>query len=577
VKRIFKYIWKYKILVMVPTMAMLISIVLDMFNPYLSKLMVDNVIIKKDMSLFKPVIAGLVAITLGRVVLGYIKEYLFDYLSSKVSLDLKRDLFNHIQKLPFNYFDSMNTGELMSRINNDVDNIWRAIAFGIRLFVENAIYFVTASVILFYLNWKLACISLITMPIISFIALRLEKEMGENFGKLSDQSAVINTTAQEDIAGVRLVKAFAREKYEVLKFLKLNNRNYDINVEQGVIVSKYFPAIEFLCNVSTILVIILGGVLVIKEGITIGMLVAFNGYVWMMIWPMRMIGWLINMIAQSSASAKKIFEIMDTEPEIKNSDNAIDLKNVQGEIKFENVSFKYNDNYVLEGINLDIKPGSTVAIMGTTGSGKTSIINLIGRYYDVTEGSVLVDNHDVRNIILNDLRSKMAVVSQDTFLFSDTVENNIKFAKEDASDEEVINACKTACAYDFIKELNDGFDTVIGERGIGLSGGQKQRISIARALIRPASILILDDATSALDMETEYNLLKNLYHRENKITTFIIAHRISAVKNADEIIFLDNGIICERGTHKDLLKLKGKYFEIYNEQFSDFLDEEEVI
>lgn len=268
---------------------------------------------------------------------------------------------------------------------------------------------------------------------------------------------------------------------------------------------------------------------------------------------------------------------MDTESTIKDSESAIDIKNIDGNIKFEDVSFKYNDNYVLKNINLDVKHGSTVAIMGATGSGKTSVANLIGRYYDVTSGSVLIDGHNVKDLKLESFRNRMAVVAQDTFLFSDTIKNNIKFGEQNATDEEIIEACKAACAYDFIQELNDGFETVIGERGIGLSGGQKQRLSIARALVRKAKILILDDATSALDMETEYQLLKNLYNRKEKTTTFIIAHRISAVKNADVIIFFENGKIVEQGTHTDLLNRKGKYYEVYCEQFKDFQTEDMLL
>lgn len=569
-RRIFKYVWKYKIFVIIPFAAMVIATGLDMINPYLSKLVIDDVITKHNTKIFIPILAAIVGITAARAIFAYVKEYIFDYLSAEMTIDLKRDLFNHIQKLPFAYFDNMNTGELMSRINGDIDNIWMSVSFGIRLLAENGIYFVVATSILLYLNWKLTLMCFVTMPLIAYAALKLEKSVGAAYEKISDQGAVLNTTAQENIAGVRLVKAFAREKYEIKKFLKMNNINYKLNMEQNKLFARYFPVIDFLCNVSVIAVITFGGIFIIKGKMTIGTLVAFNGYIWMLINPMRMIGWLMNILAQSRASAKKIFKIMDTEPSIKEKETAVDLKEVRGNIKFENVSFKYNDNYVLENINLDIKPGSTVAVMGATGAGKSSLANLIGRYYDVTSGAILIDGYDVRDLKLESFRSNMAVVAQDTFLFSDTIKNNIKFGKQDAADDEIIKACEDACAYNFIQELNDGFETIIGERGIGLSGGQKQRLSIARALVRKAKILILDDATSALDMETEYQLLKNLYCREEKVTTLIIAHRISAVKNADTIIFLDNGKIAEQGTHAELLNKKGKYYEVYCEQFKDF-------
>lgn len=577
-KRVFNYVWKYKLLLLVPSVAMLVSITIDMFNPYLVKIIVDDIIKGGKTYLLTGVLAALVGITMSRAVLGYIKEYLYDVLSAKVNIDLKQDLFDHIQSLPFSYFDSMNTGELMSRINEDVENVWRTISFGLRLFVENSIYFVIATSILFYLNWKLAAACVIIMIPIAYIAIKLENKIGETYGKLSDQSVVLNTAAQENIAGVRLVKAFAREKYEIQKFLGMNKHNYELNMEQNKLIGKYFPQIEFLTNVSLVIMIALGGMLIIWGQTTIGTLVAFNGYIGMLIWPMRQLGWLTNMLAQNGASAKRIFEIMDTKPDIKNSADSVVPEDIKGHIVFNNVSFKYNEQTVLSNINLNIRPGSTVAIMGTTGSGKTSLINLIGRYYDVTEGSITIDGIDVRNLDIETLRRSMSIVPQDTFLFSDTISENVQMGNRSASMEEIINACEKACAMEFINELEDGFDTLIGERGIGLSGGQKQRLAIARALIRNSSIMILDDATSALDMETEYELLKNLNRMHKKATTFVIAHRISAVKNADIILYVENGEIVESGTHDELLALRGKYYGIYCDQFKDFEDmESEVV
>ncbi len=576
-KRILKYVTKYKLFIIIPALAMLISIALDMFNPYLVKVMIDKVLGNKEYNLLTFVLMSLAGITLIRSILGYIREYTLDCLSSKVSIDLKTDLFDHIQSLPFKYFDSMNTGELMSRMGSDVDNVWRSIAFGIGLAIEQGIYFIVASILIFRMNWKLALVTLITMPLIGYIAMKLEREVGEAYDEISDHNAVLNTTAQENIAGVRLVKAFARERHETLKFLNHNKTNYDLNMKQTKIWSKHFPMIEFLCNISVLAVVCVGGLLVIGKNLSIGELVAFSQYVWMLIWPMRMIGWLTNIITQANTSAKKIFDIMDVEPEIKDKEDAIRMPVIKGAIRFENVSFKYNENYILENINLDIPAGSTVAIMGTTGSGKSSLINLIGRYYDITKGSITVDGNDVRDICIHDLRCKMSVVAQDTFLFSESIEENIRFGKLDASFEEIQKACKDACADEFLDNFAEGYDTIIGERGLGLSGGQKQRLSIARALVKDSSILILDDATSALDMETEYNLLKNLHHRDKKATTFIIAHRISAVKNADIILFLENGHIEEMGNHKTLLEKRGKYYDVYNQQFTDFMDLEGVV
>lgn len=569
-KRIFKYVWHYKALVAIPSIAMTLAILLDMFNPYLQKSITDKVFIGGNQNLLWPILWGFIGITVSRAILGYAKEYLFDVLSAKISIDIKKDLFDHIQSLPFSYFDNMNTGELMSRIGEDVDNVWRSVSFGVRLFIENMIYFITASVILFFLDWRLTLACIIAMPPIAYLALKFEKKIGESYSKLSDQGVILNTAAQENIAGVRLVKAFAREKHEIIKFLKLNQENFNLSMEQNKIMATYFPPIEFLTNISILLLVVLGGIFVMGDTMSIGTLVAFSGYIWMLVWPMRMLGWLTNIIAQANASAQKIMNIMDVEPEIKNSEHSVSLPEIKGDIEFKDVSFKYKDEYVLKNINMKIKAGSTVALMGTTGSGKSSIINLIGRYYDATDGAVFVDGYNVKDINLKDLRSKMAVVPQDTFLFSASIEENIYFGKEDSNLDQIREACKLACADEFIEELEEKYNTVIGERGIGLSGGQKQRLSIARALIRESRILILDDATSALDMETEYRLLKNLNERHKNATTFIIAHRISAVKNADQIVYIENGTIVETGTHDELLENKGKYYEIYREQFKDF-------
>ncbi|NLZ48361.1 MAG: ABC transporter ATP-binding protein [Clostridiales bacterium] len=580
-KRIFNYVLKHKALLIIPSIAMLMGIIADMFNPYLAKIIVGDVIQQGKTNLLLGALLGLLMVSVLRTILGYVKEYLFDVLSAEVNKDIKQDLFDHILTLPFSYFDNMNTGELMSRINEDVENIWKTISFGLRLFVENIIYFILATSLLFYLNWKLALACLVLMLPIAYIAIVFEKKVGTTYDKISDQAAILNTTAQENIAGVRLVKAFAREKHEIFKFLRMNKENYELNMEQSGIVAKYLPQTEFLTNLAQVVMIIIGGILIIRKdptGLDVATLVAFQGYMSMLVWPMKNLGWLTNMLAQNSASAKKIFTILDTDSDIKNIENPVVPSEIKGHIVFDNVTFKYNDQEVLNNINLDIKPGSTVAIMGTTGSGKSSIINLIGRYYDPSEGSIIIDGVNVKNLDLKTLRKNMSVVPQDTFLFSDSILENIRIGNKNASMEEIAQACEMACAMEFIKDLEEGFDTIIGERGIGLSGGQKQRLAITRALVRKGSIMILDDATSALDMETEYELLKNLNSLNKKATTFIIAHRISAVKNADLIVYLENGQIVEKGTHNELLALKGRYYDIYCDQFKDFEDvESEVV
>ena len=577
-KRILKYVSKYKGTVIIGTMCMLIVIGVDLFLPYLQQIFIDSGLMKGNQNVIVSVLVWIGIITIIKAMLGYGKEFLYDVLSSWVHQDIKNDLFAHIQTLEFEYFDNMNTGELMSRIGEDAENIWQTIGYGMRLFIENIIYFVISTIILFVLNYKLALACFIVMIPIGFIGIKLENKFGETYSKISDQTAEINTIAQEDIAGIKLVKAFSREKYEINKFLKMNKVYYDLNMEQAKIIGDYFPPIEFLTNIALVIMIVLGGFLVMDGEVSIGILVAFNGYIWNLIWPMRMLGELTDLLSRTVSSANKIFAIMDKDPSIKTKENFKDVKNIKGNIKFEGVNFKYDDKLVLKNINLDIKAGSTVAIMGATGAGKSSLINLIGRYYDTCKGSIKIDGIDIKEYNLEFLRKNMVIVPQETFLFSETILNNIKFSNENASFEEIKEASKLACANEFIEGLELGYNTEIGERGIGLSGGQKQRIAIARSLVRKAKILILDDSTSALDMETEHELLKNLSNRKHESTTFIIAHRISAVKNADLIIYLEDGQIKESGTHDELLKKKGRYYDIYNDQFRDFnLLEEEVI
>jgi len=560
--KIMKKFWWYYVIAFI---AMLSSIGLDMFNPYLFKVTIDDVIKGGKKELFATIILCLVGITVARAVFGYIKEYMFDLSSSAIIAKYRRILFDHIQTLSFSFFDKTNTGELMSRIKEDAENVMHAICFGIMLCVEQILYFILGSVILFVMDWKLALVSITIMPIIGYIAIKLESVIGKTYEKISDQRAVLNTTAQENLAGVRLVKAFAREKYEIEKFLKQNRETYNLNLEQSRIWAKYQPTIEFLSNSVVVMVTCIGGYFVIGGNISTGSLVAYCNYIYMLIWPMRMIGWIINILSQCKASIKKIDNLLMEQPDIKNPENPVVKENINGHVTFENVSLTLNDTEILSNINIDAKPGATIAIMGMTGAGKSSIVNLIGRYYDVTSGRVLIDGIDIRDYDLSFLRKNVSNVMQDVFLFSDTIEENIKFGRDDITDEEILAAAKDAKVHEFVRKMKDGYSTVIGERGVGLSGGQKQRISIARALAKNSSILILDDATSALDMETEHEIQMALEKREN-ITKFIIAHRVSAVKNADEILIIDNGKIVERGNHEMLMSFRGRYYETYISQ-----------
>lgn len=566
---IFKdYISKRMVFLIVPILAMIIVLGIDSFFPYLQKIFVDDILLGSDKSklgLFFGVFLGL---SLLRGILGYIKEFLFDKFSLNVSKEIRMDLFKKIQSFEFSFFDSTNTGELMSRIGEDVDIVWETISYGLRLLIEGIILFIISVTIMMSMSPSLTIICLVILLPVGVLAILVNKKFHRNYSKISDKVADINLMAQQDIAGIRLVKAFAREKYETEKFLKVNKDYYDLNITQARILSNFLPVIDLLTNLTPVAMIIYGGYLVIKGNITMGTLLAFSSYILNLSFCVKNIGGLVNMMSQNRASMDKIFNILKRKPQITSMENSYNPDKVKGEIEFKNVSFRYNEEEVLKKINLKIPAGSTVAIMGETGCGKSSIPSLIGRHYDVSSGEVLIDGVNVKKWNLDSLRENMAVVFQDTFLFSDSIKDNIDFGGN-KSEDEIIEAAKDSCAYDFIKEMPEGFETEVGERGLGLSGGQKQRLAIARALVRKTPILILDDATSALDMETEFNVLKNLSKKQDKATTFIIAHRISGVKDADIILFMKDGEIVEMGDHESLLKKKGYYYSVYCHQFQD--------
>ncbi|WP_283704586.1 ABC transporter ATP-binding protein [Clostridium perfringens] len=566
---IFKdYISKRMIFLIVPILAMIIVLGIDSFFPYLQKIFVDDILLGSDKSklgLFFGVFLGL---SLLRGILGYIKEFLFDKFSLNVSKEIRMDLFKKIQSFEFSFFDSTNTGELMSRISEDVDIVWETISYGLRLLIEGIILFIISVTIMMSMSPSLTIICLVILLPVGVLAILVNKKFHRNYSKISDKVADINLMAQQDIAGIRLVKAFAREKYETEKFLKVNKDYYDLNITQARILSNFLPVIDLLTNLTPVAMIIYGGYLVIKGNITMGTLLAFSSYILNLSFCVKNIGGLVNMMSQNRASMDKIFNILKRKPQITSMENSYNPDKVKGEIEFKNVSFRYNEEEVLKKINLKIPVGSTVAIMGETGCGKSSILSLIGRHYDVSSGEVLIDGVNVKKWNLDSLRENMAVVFQDTFLFSDSIKDNIDFGGN-KNEDEIIEAAKDSCAYDFIKEMPEGFETEVGERGLGLSGGQKQRLAIARALVRKTPILILDDATSALDMETEFNVLKNLSKKQDKATTFIIAHRISGVKDADIILFMKDGEVVEMGDHESLLKKKGYYYSVYCHQFQD--------
>lgn len=555
-------------------LTMSISIFLDMQAPGVIQRIIDEVIVKRDTDPLLGLVLTLLGIGIGRAIFQYMKEFSLDYAGTRVGKGLRLQLFEHIQGLDIPYFDTTNTGELMARVKDDIDKIWGVTGFIGMFAIECIIHTVSVLYCMFQISPILTVIPLIIMPIVAVTALKMEHSLGAIYEDISEQNALLNTVAQENLAGVRTVRAFARENYEIQKFQAENKNYYTLNMRQARAIAKYHPNISFFTKMILIAVVICGGFLVMNDTITIGSLGAFTEYATNIIWPMECIGWITNDIASAYASYKKIQVIMKEESKIQ-SPNLKDQFNLKpqensktgAEIEFDHVSLELGQKKVLTDIQFQIQSGRTLGIMGMTGSGKSTMIHLLERFYDVTSGAIRIDGMDIREMELNTLRQKIALVMQEVFLFSDTIKENIRIGKRDEINQEQISqSAWMAGAGNFIEKLSNGYETVIGERGVGLSGGQKQRISIARALSKEAPILVLDDSTSALDMETEASIQKRLKEL-NGMTKIIIAHRISSVRHADEILILDGGKIVERGNHEQLMAKKGLYYQTYCTQY----------
>lgn len=548
--------------------SMVIAVSLDMVSPQLTKHIIDDVIVGGRIEILKYLLGGILIVGAGRCVFGYTKEFTFDRIGSSIATDMRKDLFSHIQSLSADYFDKTNTGELMSRVKDDIDRIWNAVSYVSMLILEVVFHTGIVLFCMYRLNWKLALIPTAAMLITGTIAVLEERRLGVIYEDISEENAVLNTVAEENLAGVRTVKAFAREKFEIGKFLSHDNRYYELNMRQSKVFVKYYPYFSLITKLLPLIILFFGGGLVIQGKLSIGSLSAFVEYSMNIVWPMEMLGWLSNDFSSAVGSYRKIRKIYNVKPSISEPEVPEILPAVKGKVEFRNVSFHKEDGYeILHDISFCVQPGNTIGIMGATGAGKTSIIQLLQRLYDATDGNVYVDDVDIRNLSLKQLRSNISLVMQDVFLFSDTISENVKLGKRGMVDASTIRGA-SACAQasEFIEKLDEQYETVIGERGVGLSGGQKQRISIARAIAKKNPILVLDDSTSALDMETEYAIQQALLELTDT-TKLIIAHRISAVRNADEIIVLENGSIKERGTHESLLSQKGLYYETWQAQY----------
>ena len=538
--------------------------------PLFSGWIVDDVIEGGLVEKLPGLCAGILGLTVLRAVCNYIRGVSFEKLSQNYVYDLRTSLYRHLSEMSYSFYDKNYIGEIMSRMTGDIEGIRNLLAGGVVQICENAIWFFGSLILLFFINWRLALVMVLIAPIVAVIALKFHSKIHVAFKDVREQNAVLSTKTQENISGVRVVKAFAQEEHEKQAFSVENRKQLRLLLKTTFIWSDYVPLLDFLGAFCTPLLLGIGGAMVIGGSMSLGDLVAFTGYIWMITDPMRILGNLINMLTQAITSAEKLFYYEDLGAEIRDKEHTEFPKPFRGHVRFDHVTFGYGDETVLRDLCLDVPAGTTCAIMGATGTGKTSIVNLLGRYYECREGRVMIDGIDVKDMPLKSLRDRIGYVMQETFLFSETIENNIRFGRPNAEFPVVESAAAAAQAAEFIAEMPQGYDTVIGERGLGLSGGQKQRVAIARALAYDPTILVLDDSTSAVDMETEHEIQMHLKKELRDRTTFIIAHRISSVKNADQIIVLKDGSVFECGTHDELLAKKGLYYEMYQDQYRDF-------
>ncbi len=548
-------------------------------TPYFSSEIVDKYItndnaafnLENDRHGFIMLLVGLVGITLIRTILQYICNMTYEVSSQGMIYKIRGELFERIQNQDMDFYDKNRTGDLMTRLTGDLDMVRHTVSWVIKGIVESSSLFLAAMIYFFAINWKMALLLLAVTPFIFLVTILFKRVAGPVYVDLREKLSKMNTDAQENIAGNRVVKAFAREDYEKEKFQKANSEFSQSNKKAALLWLKFFPYMETFANALSVVMLLGGGLFLMNGGITMGEFVAISGLIWAVSNPVRSLGIYVNDLQRFMASAMKIIEIYYARPIIVDRKEAIESDGrFKGDVEFKNVTFKYGNKVVLDDINFSVKSGETVAIMGETGSGKTTLINLIPRFYDTAQGEVLVDGVNVRYRKLKQLRQNIGMATQDVLLYSDTIDGNIAYGDSDMPVEDVKKYAELAAAADFVEKMPEGYETIVGERGVGLSGGQKQRISLARALAIKPAVLILDDTTSAVDLETEKHIQKSLDNLDFDCTKIIIAQRVSSTMDADKIIILEDGKIKEMGTHEELLEKKGYYYDVFQLQNEGF-------
>mgnify|MGYP000675418021 FL=1 len=549
--------------------------VLAIVNPYVSGMIVDDVIQGGQYDLLWKLVLILLLVTLVRGALRFFYQVIFEVCSQGVLYDMRDVVYRRLLTEDFAFYSKKKTGDLMSRQTGDMEAIRHFVAYIIYQVYENILLFCFALFMIFTVNVKLALCMLIVLPFTAITTAKQSKEVRPTFQRIRDCFSSLNAFVQENVSGNRVVKAFAKEDFEIEKFNKENDAYMDAQLNSSKVWMKYLPIFEVLAYVLNVVLMLYGGWMVITGEMTIGNLVTVNGYLWMLNAPLRMAGWWVNDTHRFITSVEKIYTTYVEEPLVKMPPVPVSRKHMEGNVEFKDVSYTADDEDIVKDISFSVKKGQTVGILGSTGAGKSTIMNLLCRFVDATSGEVLVDGVNVKDWNLYDLRDNIGMAMQDIFLFSDTIEGNIAYGRPNCTFEEIHEAAVMADANHFIKAMPEGYDTIVGERGVGLSGGQKQRISLARALLKKPSILILDDTTSAVDMETESYIQQQLGKLNGQCTIFVIAYRISSIKDADQILVMNNGRIIEHGTHQELLANDGYYASAFHHQYGELPSREE--
>ncbi|MEK3986448.1 ABC transporter ATP-binding protein [Paenibacillus sp. FSL K6-3166] len=558
-------------------LALCLSVVgssLTIVNPYISQRIVDTFIagdnalqnLTQERQLLIMLCLAMIGFSLLRTGLAYFTTMQYEQSSQNMMYNIRIFLYNKIQGQDREYYDRNRTGDLMTKMTGDLDMVRHSMAWIFKTIIESLTIFIAAVIYFFTIDAQLTLWMLILSPPIFIVAYIFAKRVRPMYIDLRERLSQLNTTTQENISGNRVVKAFAREEFEVQKFTEKNVNYSTANKKAALVWLDYFPFLESFAQGFNVILMLAGGLFLMNGRITFGEFTAFSSLIWAISNPMRNIGIIINDIQRFFASLSKIIDIYYAKPNIVNEHMSTNKRRYEGRIEFDHVRFKYDSAIVLDDVSFTVEPGETIAIMGSTGSGKTTIINLIPRFYDVAEGRVLVDGVDVRKLELDELRDNIGMATQDVLLFSDTIDGNIAYGDPDLPEKDAISFAELAAAHDFITKMPEGYDTVVGERGVGLSGGQKQRIALARALAVRRPILILDDTTSAVDLETEEHIQKSLRELDYPCTKIIIAQRVSTTAQADRILILDDGKLVEEGTHAELLAKRGYYYDVFKLQ-----------